>query len=185
MHRQHSPPPPRRAIALSPSSEGQTQPPRPACVTTERDRVCAPPPHVSVHVVQVLHADTSQCTDTVLYHKLATRPDQHAVPLRCTGVVTFRNRMRVPPPHVAPVRSSRSIPSSRNPPGKDCRCNCGSQKHVRKPRLRAVPPGHSARARRPPEPHVSEHAVQALMHFVQSTGHGESLHCHLLKEGQT
>ena len=40
---------------------GQAYPPLEACVATLRDRVCAPPPHVVVHVSQPLHCVTTQC----------------------------------------------------------------------------------------------------------------------------
>ena len=58
-----------------------------------RERVCAPPPHVSVHVVQLLHAVTSQCTGhgPVPHARVSLRLG-HVVPPCCTCVVTERDR---------------------------------------------------------------------------------------------
>ena len=73
----------------TPSSCGHTAPPCRACAVTERERVCAPLPHVLVHPPHPDHADTVQCTGHgPASHACDSARPGHAVP-PCAGGVTM------------------------------------------------------------------------------------------------
>ena len=74
-------------------SAGHDVPPFAAAVVTVRERDCVADPHVAVHELHSLHADTAQLTGHVpATHDVVSVSAGHAVPPFAAAVVTVRDR---------------------------------------------------------------------------------------------
>lgn len=167
---------------------GHTKPPLLACVVIERERLCAPVPHVLVHEVHADQADVAQCTGhEPRLHCSVSTSGPHAGPPCAASVMTLRARVCVPAAHVA----LQSLHGEKAEATQGTAQGAVLHVFVDERPGQAIPPCAASRATArvlvcTPPPQLTVHPDHALQVVtMQSTAHGAMPHALVsIRKGQ-